>query len=647
MTKAYEFLSSKFNTTDDEGRGLLPMLGFDIASDSNKDFESRISMLCKKFSLVTLENFKAARTVFIEFDALAARQTNAAFLNKLSVINAFLKVHGYGSILEVTSNELFKLKPLYQTFGKSLSALTLQDAVNLDKFGLKVLGNLKALSQPQVQLLNDFLKKVGIKLTLSADKLAKAPLLQKLLDALKYEDWLKADETDKITSLFNELGIGTIDKWTDETAQSLQIIVDSFGINLPEMNSLEIEEKLLQVKALKISVTSLAIAESQIAAIRHFEFDSANLDQLQVDSLQKLFNLLEGDKRPNMVGFLNWLSNTMPISIDLKEDQVKAIKTKLTSATGKAFKDITVAHCEQIDTLLSALNLPNIADITAAQLQKAFQAFPFSDIENIQLSSEFGSVLRAFELNFETDAALYKSIRSFFKFFDIEILSLTWFDSRWLMSIVGCFNKSAKKLDEPFKNVLFEVKNLLTDKGLFNIEKPDVEKVLSLARGIGVVDPANLTVDNVKRIKIIADTFAFKIQETDSIAIEALVNLLQQVNFNGTSWWYSEESVFKQKLEPLATMVKKFQTNDSNNLHIFRYIALFKAESDWKKDLAFDVQKTCHVSFEYPITDVLQKRITSFVTKYDECLAGADAVCKSSNEFTLTGVAATTICKDE
>ncbi|WPX97260.1 hypothetical protein [Candidatus Bandiella euplotis] len=62
-----------------------------------------------------------------DFNLNIKSQTDEELLDAIEIINELIKVHSYKAIVEITPKEIIKIKLLYQTFGKGLADLNLNN----------------------------------------------------------------------------------------------------------------------------------------------------------------------------------------------------------------------------------------------------------------------------------------------------------------------------------------------------------------------------------------------------------------------------------------------------------------------------------------------------------------------------------------
>ncbi|WPX97399.1 hypothetical protein [Candidatus Bandiella euplotis] len=97
-----------------------------------------------------------------DFNLNIKSQTDEELLDAIEIINELIKVHSCKAIVEITLKELIKIKLVYQTFGKGLADLNLNNIESISKLSFEVISSLQEVTQEELKEFCDFIRELGV-----------------------------------------------------------------------------------------------------------------------------------------------------------------------------------------------------------------------------------------------------------------------------------------------------------------------------------------------------------------------------------------------------------------------------------------------------------------------------------------------------
>ena len=595
---------------------IMDSLGIDDNTQYNEAIEERLDAIFDSFDLNNnvgeVADLVNILTFGKDFNLNIKAQTDDQLLDTIEIINELIKGHSYKTIAEITPKELIKIKLLYQTFGKALVDLNLENIENINKLSFEVISSLQEVTQEDLKAFCNFISQLGINFNISYEEWQNASKLQQLITDFSYKDtlWLKEKEIKKISLTLDEFGIKGISSWQSDTQETLSLIVKEFDLDLSNISKLKLIRKITDIKKLKLSpIIGLDKVESKLEVIKFLKKYLENLNQLEITKLAKLIDVLEIDnkKTEDIKPLLSWLEDKgveLEISkIDDREfEKIKNIIAKLELTLGKKLKDIDIGSISVTEKLLSAFSIEDIITAKEAQLKKISHVIQSSadDIKDTKnyYPHDLNEVFKIFDLNPNTEDFInYDKTRKFLNYFELNLAELSESEANNLVStMVSLGIKQGEELitNSKLQEAISEAVKTFEYNSLLEINTKEIEKLILLTTAAGVEKISEIKKEDISKIKLICESLEFRFKDITREDIEVLVHLLGKTGFKeagSKQGWFSyltkgQESAFKEQLIEIKNKIKLLGYDEVLDFDQERYQQLGKILGDYSKSFA-------------------------------------------------------------
>lgn len=636
-------------------------------------FDERIEALIRGLGIALeresslINTYKAIQEFGFDFN----EQTDDEILDKIEVVNIFLKMHGYLDLGEIDEVELRKLKQLYQALGNDLASLNLRKVEAVQKLKLEPIYQIRMITTEEVDFFCDFLKK--LKITLSYYQLENSSNIQDLLEDLGYKgnNYLREKELKKITFFLEEFKVSQIKEWGKETKETLTLIAKEFGLNLLEIGSLKLGRKISNIKKLTFQATdSVEEVKSKLAVLKYTKEDLGNLNQFEVDKLEKLIAVLQlGNRQEEYVrSFLSWLEfKGININIEeLKEEcfeKIKSIIRKLEFATGKAFKDLEIATIVITEKLLAVFGVEEIveADSTALiRIQNVIsllrEGMEEQEVNNLPNLKEIFNILEIDPFTF--DISKFYKINKFLKEIDMSFTMLSENEASKLAFAIVSFG-DIEKLKIISNSLGFSIKDVSKEeieKIVFLLSKMKLEETESQQSWLSYLTEGKAAAFKEKLNEISQKTEVLgykKITDFNSDEYEGVTELLKVYGKDFVDITVSE-------MESLSQIYQEFGYNIATNL-LFRLIAFSEVvkvfgisvfdfgnkeneKAIFQIGLMRSIMEKCQLDSDEAISQETAAKVDSILVnfeKYEECRIDLESEsCRGINISALIDIEA-------
>jgi hypothetical protein len=564
----------------------------------------------------SFEEIKTSCSILKSFDFEISENNEDALIEKLELVTALSKWHGFSSISKISESKLSNLETLYDALtGAELNNISYETFNKVRKINLAPIKQLAKLEDEELKKFLEFCKSYGISTSLEISDLTKTSELNEILGILKIENnWLEDANQKKLATLFKASGIAKISDIKPEYAKSLSAIKKEFNFDFSKLSQLKLKSKIAQLTGLNLTFTSTA---EEIESAVHFvsEFctieDLNSYDAAKIAKIMEVLGVQKRDKKETsqVIHLMKSFGIKFSLSEDLENQLVKMRKlsTILKNILNKEIAYLSFTEIKEVSKLFETISKDQIITASDKDIEvtkKIFRLFPVAkeskEFDAKKLQQIFSTLkIEPKEIN------KLENLSSNLKKLNFDIWSMDRSEIQKAQELLEYLDSSltTEVITDTKKEKFIKIKEFLGA----DYQNRDIEKINRLASVVGMEKLSNLEVEEISRLKLITSELGIDIRDTHISEIGCVVAILSAYDLKSvvknqstlSKIWSGEVQALKDKLAQIKEIFKNLgydsltELKGQEKVKFENILELYQKASfeDFTKDVSENINK--------------------------------------------------------
>jgi len=545
-----------------------------------ENIAEQLDAVLEEFSIniksTSLEEIKTSCHVLKSFGFEISENNEDALIEKLELVTALTKWHGFSSISKISESKLSNLKALYDGLtGTELNNINYEIFNKVRKINLAPIKQLAKLEDEVLKKFLVFCKLYGISTNLEIADLTKTSKLNEILEILKIDNnWLEDTNQKKLVTLFKASGIAKISDIKPEYAKSLSAIKKEFNFDFSKLSQLKLKSKIVQLTGLNLTFISTA---EEIESAAHFVSEFCKIEDLNSYDAAKIAKIMEAlgvqkrDKKETsqVIQLMKSFGIKFSLSEDLENQLVKIQKlsTILKNILNKEIADLSFSEIKEVIKLYETFAKNQIitaSDKDIEAIKKILQLFPVAK-EAAEKAEEMANKLQQIFSTLKIEPKeinKLENLSSNLKKLNLDIWSMDRSEIQKAQELLEYLDSSlaTEVITDVKKEKFSKIKEFLGA----DYHNRDIEKINRLASVIGKAKISDLEALEIPRLKLITSELGIDIRDTHISEIEYMVAILSAYDLKSvgknqstlSKMWSGESEALKEKLLQIQEIFK-------------------------------------------------------------------------------------------
>jgi hypothetical protein len=564
----------------------------------------------------SFEEIKTSCNILKSFGFKISENNEDTLIEKLELITAITKWHGFSSISKISESKLSNLKTVYDALTEEELSNINYDVFNkVRKINLAPIKQLAKLDVEELHKFLEFCKSYGISTNLEIADLTKTSRFNEILGILRIDNnWLEDSNQKKLATLFKASGIVKIADIKLAYAKSLSVIKKEFNFDFSKLSQFKLKSKIAQLTGLNLTFTSTA---EEIESAAHFVSEFCTIEDLNSYDAAKIAKIMEAlgtcrrDKKETsqVIQLMKSFGIKFSLSEDLDNQLVKIQKlsTILKNILNKEIADLSFSEIKEVIKLYETFAKNKIitaSDKDIEAIKKILQLFPVAkeakEFDAKKLQQIFSTLkIEPKEIN------KLENLSSNLKKLNLDIWSMDRSEIQKAQELLEYLDSSlaTEVITDVKKEKFSKIKEFLGA----DYHNRDIEKINRLASVIGKAKISDLEVEEISRLKLITIELGIDIRDTHISEIEYVVAILSAYDIKSvvknqstlSKIWSGEVQALKDKLSQIKEIFKNLgydsltELKGEEKVKFKNILELYQKASfeDFTKDVSENINK--------------------------------------------------------
>ena len=523
----------------------------------------------------SIEETKNSCTILKSFAFVISENNEDALIEKLELVTALSKWHGFSSLNKITESKIKDLKALYISLGDT----ELND-VNYDLFDkikaidLLPVKQVSKLDEGQLKKFLEFCKSYGINAKIKREDLIKTSNLNEILETLKIQDkWLEDSNQKKLAVLLKASNVSEISDIKQEYVKSLSAIKKEFKFDFSKQSQLKLKSFIKILSSLGLTFAS---EEEKIKSIGEFINAFCKIEELssydagKIAKIMKELGVSSRDKKETdeVMQLLKSFGIKFSLNGDLESEleKIKNLSARFKTILNKEIVDLSSSEIKEVNKLCEtffAKQITTTSDIEIASIKKVFQLFPLNKTTSSLDSRSLQQIFSTLEIELRETNKL-ENLSKNLKKLDLDIWEISRSEIKAIDALFNSLkvNITTEVITDDKKERFIKIKELLGA----SYEQGEIEKLKKLACTVGKEGIVDLEANEIAKLKIIIDEFGINIKDTHISEIESIALVLSAYDVKSiashqstfSKIWSGEDQAIKESLVQIQGVFKGF-----------------------------------------------------------------------------------------
>ena len=564
----------------------------------------------------SFEEIKTSCNILKSFGLGISENNEDALIEKMELVIALTKWHGFSSISKISESKLSNLETLYDALtGAELSNISYDTFNKVRKINLSPIKQLAKLDDEELKKFLVFCKLYGISTNIEIADLTKTSELNKILGILRIDNnWLEDSNQKKLTTLFKASGIVKISDIKPEYAKSLSAIKKEFNFDFNKLSQLKLKSKIAQLTGLNLSFTSTA-EEIESAAYFVSEFckieDLNSYDAAKIAKIMVALGAFRRDKKETsqIIQQMKSFGIKFSLSEDLESQLVKIQKlsTILQNILNKEIADLSFSEIKEVSKLFETFSKDQIITASDKDIEvtkRIFQLFPVAKEAKEFDSKKLQQIFSALKIE-PRETNKLENLSSNLKKLNFDIWSIDRVEIQKVQELFEYLDSSliTEVITDTKKEKFIKLKEFLGA----DYHNRDIEKINKLASLVGKSKISDLEVQEISRLKLITGDLGIDIRKVYISEIEQFVALLSAYDIKSvvknqstlSKMWSGETGGLKEKISQIKEIFKSYgyeciiEVKEKERVKFENILKLYEKSSieDFTKEVSENINK--------------------------------------------------------
>ena len=523
----------------------------------------------------SIEDIKNITAVLKSFALSISEEKEDHLLQKLELITAMSKWHGFASISKVSEEKLSDLKALYSTLaGSELSDISYDVFNKVRKINLAPVKQFAKLSDEELSQFLEFCKSYEINTNLEIADLIKTSELNEILKILKIENsWLTERNQKKLTTLFLASNVTKLTEIKFDYVKAVSTIGKEFNFDFSKLSALKLKSVIKQLSSLKITFNSKAEEIENIAGfVRQFckTEELSIYDAVGIAKIAEVLGINKRDKKETRD--ITQLMKSHGIKFSLSEDleieleKIQKLSAILNGFLSRNIDQLSYLQIKEVSNLVKTFTEVEIISVSVNVLEpikKIFRLFSTQHQTKEFDAKKLQEILVVLEVELK-EVNKIENLSSNLKKLKLDIWSLDKIEIQKIQELFGHLDSSitTEVITSGKIEKFLKIKECLG----VNYQIKDIEKINKLAGVVGRDKLSNLEIEDISKIKLITDELGIDIRTIHISEIEQVIGILFAYDIKSaeskqstlSKIWSGSSQAIKDKLGQIKEIFKKF-----------------------------------------------------------------------------------------